>query len=94
MSETPDTDTAWDKYISHPYTYSSGDLRTLAQRLERERDEAQYNLENARQSLEVAIEEINGMKKAILETLEQNRNLADGDDCTLYRLKSVIEFWE
>ena len=30
---------AWDKYIS-PYTYSAGDLRILAERLERERDEA------------------------------------------------------
>jgi hypothetical protein len=42
MSErpTPETDAAWDKYISHPYTYGAGDLRILAQRLERERDEA------------------------------------------------------
>ena len=70
------------------------EVAKLAKTLKRERDEAQYNLENARKSLEVAIEEINGMKKAILETLEQNRNLADGDDCTLYKLKSVIEFWE
>jgi protoheme ferro-lyase len=40
MSDTPETDAAWDKYISHPYTYGAGDLRILAQRLERERDEA------------------------------------------------------
>ena len=39
-SDTPETDAAWDKYISHPYTYGAGDLRILAQRLERERDEA------------------------------------------------------
>ena len=37
---TPETDAAWDKYISHPYTYGAGDLRILAQRLEQERDEA------------------------------------------------------
>jgi inactivated superfamily I helicase len=36
---TPETDAAWDKYIN-PYTYSAGDLRILAERLERERDEA------------------------------------------------------
>jgi hypothetical protein len=42
MSErpTPETDAAWDKYIIHPYTYGAGDLRILAQKLERERDEA------------------------------------------------------
>jgi len=39
MSDTPETDAAWDKYIS-PHTYSAGDLRILAERLERERDEA------------------------------------------------------
>jgi uncharacterized coiled-coil DUF342 family protein len=38
MSDTPETDAAWDKYIN-PYTYSAGDLRILAERLERERDE-------------------------------------------------------
>ena len=38
MSDTPETDAAWDKYIN-PYTYSAGDVRILAERLERERDE-------------------------------------------------------
>ncbi len=42
-SDTPETDAAWDKYISHPYTYGAGDLRILAQRLERERDEAIFS---------------------------------------------------
>jgi hypothetical protein len=37
---TPETDEAWDKYINFPYTNGAGDLRILAQRLERERDEA------------------------------------------------------
>jgi hypothetical protein len=45
MSDTPETDAAWDKYISPPYTYWAGDLRILAQRLERERDEARHKLE-------------------------------------------------
>lgn len=40
MSDTPKTDAAWDKYTSPPYTYAAGDLRILAQQLERERDEA------------------------------------------------------
>jgi len=41
---TPETDAAWDKYTSPPYTYWAGDLRILAQRLERERDEANHEL--------------------------------------------------
>jgi len=91
MNNTLDTDAF---IASQDYSPTGHQWRNFTRKLERERNEAQYNLENARQSLEVAIEKINGMKKAILETLEQNRNLADGDDCTLYRLKSVIEFWE
>jgi hypothetical protein len=42
---TPETDEAWDKYINFPYTNGAGDLRILAQRLERERDEAKTELE-------------------------------------------------
>jgi uncharacterized coiled-coil DUF342 family protein len=44
MSDTPETDAEWDKYIRHPYTHGAGDLRILLQRLERERDEANEEL--------------------------------------------------
>jgi hypothetical protein len=43
MSDTPETDSAWDKYINFPYSNGAGDLRILAQRLERERDEERKN---------------------------------------------------
>ena len=33
-------------------------------------------------------------RAAILATLEQNRDLADGDDCTLAKLKSVVPDWK
>jgi hypothetical protein len=36
---TPETDQCWEKYINFPYSNGAGDLRILAQRLERERDE-------------------------------------------------------
>ena len=49
---------------------------------------------DAKQSLGFAIEEINALKAAIRETLEDNRHLADGDDCTLRKLKAVVEDWE
>ena len=31
---------------------------------------------------------------AIITTLEENRHLADGDDCTLAKLKSVVPDWK
>jgi hypothetical protein len=33
-------------------------------------------------------------REAIIATLEQNRHLADGDDCTLAKLKSVVPEWK
>ena len=50
MSDTPETDAEWDKYIRHPYTHGAGDLRILLQRLERERDEAREALRQIWQS--------------------------------------------
>jgi archaellum component FlaC len=32
--------------------------------------------------------------QAIIATLEENRHLADGDDCTLAKLKSVVPDWK
>jgi hypothetical protein len=51
MNNTPETDAAWDEYISPPYTYGAGDLRILAERLERERDEARNEIDNIRKML-------------------------------------------
>ena len=31
------------------------------------------------------------LRKAIIETLEENGHLADGDDCTLIKLKQALE---
>ena len=51
MSDTPETDQCWDKYINFPYSNGAGDLRILAQRLERERDEARTTIEDAKRAL-------------------------------------------
>ena len=56
MSDTPETDAAWDKYISPPYTYGAGDLRILAQRLERERDEAIQQRHETNESSKYAVD--------------------------------------
>jgi len=34
------------------------------------------------------------MREAIIATLEENRHLADGDDCTLAKLKSAVPGWK
>ena len=52
----------------------------LARKLERERDEAREALDEVTHN--------------IIATLEQNRHLADGDDCTLFKLKSVVPEWK
>ena len=33
-------------------------------------------------------------REAIMIILEENRHLADGDDCTLAKLKSVVPEWK
>lgn len=38
-----------------------------------------------------AADRLESMDKAIRETLEDNRHLADGEDCTLIRLKRAID---
>jgi hypothetical protein len=44
-TQTPETDACWDKYLRYPYSdIGTGDIRILAQRLERERDEAKQQL--------------------------------------------------
>jgi len=38
--------------------------------------------------------ERNKAREAIIATLEENRHLADRDDCTLRKLKSVVPNWK
>jgi hypothetical protein len=56
MSDTPETDEAWDKYISFPYSNGAGDLRILAQKLEREGDDANSSPTMARDILRKLLE--------------------------------------
>jgi hypothetical protein len=92
-SDTPETDAAWDKYISHPYTYGAGDLRILAQRLERERDEAR----EVASGLAIQEERVNEALKE-LSSIHQwiDRNHPDGfiDSLTyLQNLERVTDNW-
>jgi hypothetical protein len=53
-TQTPETDSAWDKYINFPYSNGAGDLRILAQRLERERDEWRKKYKLSVDAVEIA----------------------------------------
>ena len=76
----------------------------FARQLERERNKAREELKKLEGAYEDATnyyariielkEEIDALKTAIRETLEENRPLADGDDCTLRKLKQLVPDWE
>ena len=80
----------------------------FARQLERERDEARQQREylrelhnkNAIYSKELLKlcgtlrKERDKAINAIRETLEENRHLADGDDCTLRKLKAIVPDWK
>ena len=88
-SATPETDALAGEWIACETVPASH-----ARKLERERDDARRNAEVERLSgvAVVAIcqrqeAEIERLNKAIRLTLEENAHLADGDNCTLLRLK-------
>jgi hypothetical protein len=70
MSDTPETDAAWDKYIN-PYTYSAGDLRILAERLERERDEWAAMCGRYKQERDIAEQDATNFHARIFELINE-----------------------
>jgi hypothetical protein len=77
LSSTPEADSAWDKYMSPPYTYSAGDLRILAQRLESERDELQEKMADALQEVDLRMLDLERMKQERDEAREKMARQAD-----------------
>lgn len=97
---TPETDArVWSDHsegILHEVVEAS-----FARRLERERDEARGDLEEEKKFHHRTHAELIqtqckllDVKQAIIATLEENRHLADGDNCTLAKLKSVVQEWK
>jgi hypothetical protein len=88
MSETPETDAAWDKYIN-PYTYSAGDLRILAERLERERDEWAAMCGRYKQERDIAEADATNFHARIFELINERDKLkqilaADSENVDAY----------
>jgi hypothetical protein len=71
-SPTPETDAAWDKYINHPYTYGVGELRILAQRLERERDKAKKLAQQMSESNQVLMADVRHYRQLAETPLPDN----------------------
>lgn len=82
-------DEAMDKYAAE-----ATDHMLAVNKLCNERDEAREQLSAAKHFLEKYIAERDEARIAIISTLEKNRHLADGDDCTLAKLKSVVPEWK
>ena len=66
----------------------------LWKQAEEERDEAREKENIHLDNFLFAQRDIFEMREAIIATLEENRHLADGDDCTLAKLKSVVPEWK
>lgn len=99
MSKRPTPETDARTYI--PSIGASTVPADFARKLERERDEAREALEEEtkfhhRTHSELVQTQCKLMDamQAIIDTLEENRYLADGDDCTLAKLKSVVPEWK
>ena len=84
---------------------ANGEIATMTinhyERILRERDEAQNIVEKlTEQGLKLMDDnmmlkrEIKKFKKTIRKTLEENRHLADGYDCTLRKLKQLVPDWK
>jgi hypothetical protein len=61
---------------------------------ERERDEAREKAERYRIEANAMMMQRDEAVESIMIILEENRHLADGDDCTLAKLKSVVPDWK
>jgi hypothetical protein len=95
MSDTPETDHVENNLgnCAHPV------LSSFCRKLERERDRLADQIEANHKGtlmLERMVyqlrEQRDRLTEAIYKTIMENLHLTDGDDCTLKRLKDVIQF--
>jgi len=86
-SDTPETDNLSEKLHKQgsPPVVKAQEMMMLAKKMERERNLAD-------DALKYAAIEIAELRHQIRETIMENLHLADGDDCTLLRLKDAISF--
>jgi hypothetical protein len=77
-TQTPETDACWDKYLQYPYSdIGTGDIRILAQRLERERDKAMKLFESGRRACASLNEALDKTLHELREAREDVMKLQD-----------------
>jgi hypothetical protein len=94
-SLNPERDELWAKHDGLT-PKCCAEMIALAGKLEQERNVWKHEAEIVRKQLESEHEtaislfiEFYQLKNAVAETLEENRHLADGDQCTLKKLKDA-----
>ena len=94
-SKNPETDDEWAKHGSLS-PKCAAHFMALCGKMEQERNVWKHEAGIVREELEAEREkalewfiEFHALKNAVDETLEENRHLADGDNCTLKKLKDA-----
>jgi len=89
MNDTPETDAFFLKRGSW-----SDDILACCRKLERERDEAQYKLEDARQSLEVALDDLLEAKRERDEARELAQQMSESNQVLMADVRFYRNAWE
>lgn len=91
----PERDEIWAKHDGLTPSLAA-EMLAFAGKMEQERNVWKHEAEIVRKQLESEHEtaislfiEFHELKNAVAETLEENRHLADGDQCTLKKLKDA-----
>ena len=93
--DTPETDAAFEGIYQPPWRVGLANLAKIlgfARKLERERNQALADAEKSKAYKRVLKTENDRLRRVIRETIMENLHLADGDVCTLNRLKDAIGF--
>ena len=94
MNTTPETD-ALEKttmFATRPKDPICGEALLHARKMERQRGELAERLREEQRLHIRTLNERDELRHQIRETLMENLHLADGEDCTLRRLKDAIGF--
>ena len=92
VSDTPETDATTHLMQQAPNQLRAVVDAEVAEKLERERNEALRGWSDAGIEYACNLMDLEELREKIRLTIIENLHLADGDDCTLKRLKDAIDF--
>lgn len=93
-----DPEALWSNWLRGTVKLPSGigDVRQYQERIKQLEEESESRWKLAESAIGSCAEmsaRIQQLEDAIRKTLDENRHLADGDDCTLRELKKVLHTW-